>query len=169
MPVPGVVTHNIAAANRVERDLFFRTLARQAGAAIHLHIGKIPVVAIGRGATEHEEARGCVVERVEAQNRGFDLISRRPHPEDPKTAVEVRFIEVKGRAHVGEVALSTNEYKTAERLKKDYWLYVVFNCATNPEVHVIQDPARLGWKPVVKVEHYSVGANEILLSETKNE
>ena len=27
----------------------------------------------------------------------FDLISRKPHPEDPKTFLDVRFIEVKGR------------------------------------------------------------------------
>ncbi len=74
-----------------------------------------------------------------------------------------------GRAHVDAVALTTNEYKTAERLKKDYWLYVVFNCATQPEVHVIQDPARLGWQPVVQVEHYHVEANEILRSETQDD
>ena len=49
----------------------------------------------------HEEARGGEVESVEADNRGFDLISRKPHPEDPKTAIEVRFIEVKGRAAHG--------------------------------------------------------------------
>ena len=55
----------------------------------------------------YEEARGWVVESVESENRGFDLISRRPHPEDPQTAIEVRFIEVKGRAGVGEVALSS--------------------------------------------------------------
>ena len=66
------------------------------------------------------------------------------------------------------MALTTNEYKTAERLKKDYWLYAVFNCADNPEVHVVQDPARLGWKPVRIVEHYHVGANEILKSETRD-
>ena len=71
-------------------------------------------------ATEHEEARGFVVESVESENRGFDLISRRPHPEDPKTFVEVRFIEVKGRAGVGEIFLSANEYRAAERLKGDY-------------------------------------------------
>ena len=81
-----------------------------------------------------EQARGCEVESVEKDNRGFDLISRRPHPEDPKTAIEVRFIEVKGRAGVGEVALSGNEYRTAQRLKKDYWLYVVFNCAGTPAI-----------------------------------
>jgi len=110
----------------------------------------------------YEESRGWRVQSVEDENRGFDLISRKPHPEDPDTAIEVRFIEVKGRSYVGEVALTTNEYKTAERLKKDYWLYVVFNCVTEPELHVIQDPARMGWEPVVKVEHYHVGAQKIL-------
>ena len=66
------------------------------------------------------------------------------------------------RAHVDEMALTTNEYKTVERLKKDFWLYVVFNCAINPEVHVIQDPARIRWKPVVKIEHYHVSPRSIL-------
>ena len=31
-------------------------------------------------AIRYEEARGWVVESVESENRGFDLISRRPHP-----------------------------------------------------------------------------------------
>lgn len=115
-----------------------------------------------QAAIAYEEARGWVAESVESENRGFDLISRKPHPEDPQTAIELRFIEVKGRAGVGEIALTSNEYRTAERLKDDYWLYVVYNCATTPEVHTIQDPARLGWKPVVKIEHYHVGAGEIL-------
>lgn len=118
-------------------------------------------------AIAHEKARGWEVESVEEENRGFDLISRRPHPEDPKTAIEVRFIEVKGRATVGEVALTANEYKTAERLKKDYWLYVVFNCATAPQAHLVQDPARLGWEPIVKIEHYHVGAEMILAAESR--
>ena len=90
--------------------------------------------------TQHEEARGWQVESVESENRGFDLISRRSHPEDPKTFIEVRFIEVKGRAGVGEIALTANEYKTAGRLKSDYWLYAVFNCGGTPELHAIQDP-----------------------------
>jgi hypothetical protein len=108
------------------------------------------------------EAEGWQVESVEHDNRGFDLIARKPHPEDPKTAIEVRFVEVKGRAGVGEVILSSNEYKTAERLKKDYWLYAVFNSASKPEAHAVQDPARLDWEPLVKIEHYHVGAKEIL-------
>lgn len=108
------------------------------------------------------EDLGWQVESVEKDNRGFDLIARKVHPEDPKTAIEVRFVEVKGRVAVGEVALTSNEYKTAERLKKDYWLYVVFNCGTKPEAHAVQDPARLGWEPLVKIEHYHVSANEVL-------
>jgi superfamily II DNA or RNA helicase len=105
-----------------------------------------------------EEARGWVVEDVQKDNRGFDLISRRPHPEDPKTFIEVRFIEVKGRAGVGEVFLSANEYRAAERLKTDYWLYAVFNCAAHtPELNMVHDPARLGWEAVVRVEQYRVG------------
>lgn len=115
-----------------------------------------------RIATEHEQARGFIVESVEADNRGFDLISRKPHPEDPKTFVEVRFIEVKGRAGVGEIFLSANEYRAAERLKGDYWLYAVFNCASSkPELNAFQDPAKLDWRPVTKVEQYKVGPNAV--------
>jgi hypothetical protein len=113
-------------------------------------------------AIRHETARGWVVEDVQKDNRGFDLISRKPHPHDEKTFTDVRFIEVKGRAGVGEVALSSNEYKTAERLKRDYWLYVVFNCASRLDLHDIQDPARLGWKVVMAVAHYHVDAAAVL-------
>jgi superfamily II DNA or RNA helicase len=110
----------------------------------------------------HERARGWEVTSVEADNRGFDLISRRPHPEDPQTAIEVRFIEVKGRVAVGEVALTTNEYRTAQRLRKDYWLYVVFNCGSKPDVNIVQDPSTLDWEPLVKIEHYHVNPKAIL-------
>lgn len=105
-------------------------------------------------AIRQEKAEGRVVESVEADNRGFDLISRRPHPEDSKTAIDVRFIEVKGRAHTGEIALTANEYKTAQRLGRDYFLYVVLHCATDPSLNIFQDPSKLDWQPVVKVEHY---------------
>jgi hypothetical protein len=108
------------------------------------------------------EAEGWQVESVETENRGFDLIARKPHPEDPRTAIDVRFVEVKGRAGVGEVILSDNEYRTAVRLKKDYWLYVVFNCASKPQAHVVQDAAHLGWQPVTTVAHYLLRGSEIL-------
>jgi superfamily II DNA or RNA helicase len=112
-------------------------------------------------AIKHEEAQGRVVESVETENRGFDLISRLPHPEDPKTAIDVRFIEVKGRAATGEIALTSNEYNTAKRLKKDYWLYVVFQCASNPSLNIIRDPSTLDWQPIVKIEQYRLKQDSI--------
>jgi len=49
----------------------------------------------------------------------------------------VRFIEVKGRADIGGIALTTNEYNTAKRLRRDYWLYVVFHWGTlNPSLNI---------------------------------
>lgn len=117
-----------------------------------------------REAIKYEESVGYVAQSVEKENRGFDLISRKPHPEDPQTAIDVKFIEVKGRSQIGEVFLTTNEYKTAERLKNDYWLYVVYNCSSQPEIHRIQNPTRLDWKPLVKIEHYHVSSQSILSS-----
>ena len=69
---------------------------------------------------------------------------------------------MKGRSAVGEVALTGNEYRTAQRIGEDYWLYVVFDCATSPDLKPIQDPAKLGWVAVVKVEHYHVTAKAII-------
>jgi hypothetical protein len=90
------------------------------------------------------------------------VVSRLPHPEDPMTAMDVRFIEVKGRVTSGEIALTTNEYKTAVRLKEDYWLYVVFDCGgDSPNLQIVQDPGRLAWEPLTKIEHYHVGAETI--------
>ncbi len=102
-------------------------------------------VAIG-----YERERGWVPEDVSAQDRGFDLLSR--HPESG----QVRFIEVKGRATSGPIVLTPNEYKTASRLRKDYWLYVVFDCATKPRLVSIQDPSCLEWQAVTKIEYYKL-------------
>ena len=110
----------------------------------------------------HETERGWVIESVEKDNRGFDMISRKPHPHDEKTFTDVRFIEVKGRAAVGEVALSDNEYKTAERLKKDYWLYVVFNCGSTPAIHLFRTPWVSVGEPIVRIEHSHVAADAVL-------
>jgi len=106
-------------------------------------------------AMAYELEHGRQARSVEQENRGFDLLSR-----DPTTGL-VRFIEVKGRAASGPIALTANEYRTAERLREDYWLYAVFDCATRPRLHSVRDPVRLGWKPVVVVEHYRVDANAI--------
>jgi superfamily II DNA or RNA helicase len=115
-----------------------------------------------QAATAFEEARGCRVESVESDTRGFDLISQQVASEVSRGSTETRFIEVKGRASVGEIALTANEYKTAQRLGDDYWLYVVFNCASAPQVTTIQNPARFDWEPLSKIDCYRIGADTIL-------
>jgi len=113
-------------------------------------------------AMRYERERGWEPESVEAENRGYDVLSRKPHPTEPGVFVAARFIEVKGRSTVAEIALTTNEYRTAQRLGDDYWLYAVFDCGSSPKINTVQNPARLGWEPIVKVEHYLLGPKEIL-------
>lgn len=115
-------------------------------------------------ATAFEGRRGCRVESVESDTRGFDLISRRRVSASSTASIETRFIEVKGRAAVGEIALTANEYKTAQRLGEDYWLYVVFNCASQPQVTTIRNPARFDWEPLSKIDCYRIGTEAILKS-----
>lgn len=117
-----------------------------------------------QAAVHFEEARGCRVESVESDTRGFDLISCRTLSKTEGEQIETRFIEVKGRAGVGEIALTANEYKTAQRLSDDYWLYVVFNCASQPLVTTIQNPARFDWEPLSKIDCYRLGSETILQS-----
>jgi hypothetical protein len=65
---------------------------------------------------------------------GFDLVSRRPSGEE-------RAIEVKGRAGVGDVEMTENEWAKACNLRDRYWLYVVFDCAgSHPRLFRVRDP-----------------------------
>jgi hypothetical protein len=90
-----------------------------------------------------EETEGGIVKDVHTpelaraaglpDNPGFDLWSIRP--------TEKRSIEVKGRAGVGEVEISPNEWAKACNLRNAYWLYVVFYCGTpNPRLVRVLDP-----------------------------
>src|SRR5215211_2665162 len=129
------------------------SVARRSGkpeAQADLRFATIERIAV-QAAIAFEEARGCKVEIVEDDTRGFDLISRRAFSKTEGERVATRFIEVKGRGAVGEIALTANEYKTALRLGDDYWLYVVFNCASQPNVTAIQNPARFDWEPLSQI------------------
>ena len=92
-----------------------------------------------RAAQEHEERHGASVEDVSdpTKKMGFDLRSRRPDG-------EVRYIEVKGRARVGGIELTENEWAQAQNHPDRYWLYVVYNCETTPVLRRIKDPAGKG-------------------------
>jgi len=87
-----------------------------------------------RVALDYEEKQGRYPEDVSVQNLGYDIRSR--EGED-----RYRYIEVKARAREGAVALTPNEWLMAQRLKEEYWLYVVTNATSNPELYLIQNPS----------------------------
>lgn len=103
---------------------------------------------------KYEREQGRKPVSVEEENCGWDVTSL----EGGQVA---RYIEVKGRAGEGGVALTPNEWIKAQRFGKDYWLYVVVNCKTNPQLFLIQDPAlKLSPKEEVSVVRYMVGLGD---------
>ncbi|MBE3116228.1 DUF3883 domain-containing protein, partial [Candidatus Bathyarchaeota archaeon] len=97
-----------------------------------------------RMAIGHEEALGAKVIDVSrpelarkaglGDNPGFDLLSKRIDGEEIG-------IEVKGRANVGDVELTKNEWSQAINLGGRYWLYVGFDCGTSsPRLLRVKDP-----------------------------
>ncbi len=93
--------------------------AHEAGAGALVQDVSTPPLAVRAGLTEHP---------------GFDLLSHRPG--DGKRA-----IEVKGRANVGDVELTENEWVQACNHRERYWLYVVYDCTGPcPRLLRVQDP-----------------------------
>ena len=99
---------------------------------------------------EHELAQGRQVEDVSERDLGYDVKSL-----DLKTG-DLRLIEVKGlAAETGTILLSPNEHRVAEDRPDCFWLYVVTNCAGEPQLREpIPDPARFEWHEVSKIQHY---------------
>jgi SNF2 family DNA or RNA helicase len=85
-------------------------------------------------AAEYEQNNGRFPEDVSLQNLGYDIRSQ-----DEK--LNYRYIEVKARKKEGSVALTPNEWLMAHRLGNEYYLYIVVNALTNPELYLIQNPA----------------------------
>jgi superfamily II DNA or RNA helicase len=105
-------------------------------------------------AKRYETSQGRKAVSVEEENCGWDLTSLLEGQVN-------RYIEVKGRASEGGVALTPNEWIKARRFGHDYWLYVVIKCKTEPELYLIQDPAsKLSPKEEVSVVRYVVDQND---------
>lgn len=111
-------------------------------------------------AMEYERSHGRTPEDVSFQDLGYDIRSCDLPAATTAQAGEkanYRYIEVKTRAREGVVALTPNEWLMAQRLKEEYWLYVVINAATNPELYLIQNPsAKLEPDKVVDIVRYVV-------------
>ena len=91
---------------------------------------------------------------VSAENLGFDVRST-------DSAGVTRYIEVKARSEPGAVTLTQNEWFKAKQFKSDYFLYVVLNAATQPELLIIQNPAEQT-QPAEKIEaRYQISLGEI--------
>ena len=107
------------------------------------HDAQVEAIAV-RAARAYEESLGAVVQDVSTpaaalaagleERPGFDLLSTRP-------GAQALCIEVKGRAGVGDIELTENEWVKACNLREQYWLYVVFDCASaQPRLLRVQDP-----------------------------
>ncbi len=106
---------------------------------------------------KYEAAAGRQAVSFEKDNLGYDLES---NPLDGP-GQGPRYIEVKGRAGEGLVSLSPNEWDTARRLGRDYWLYIVTRAKTAPRLRVVRDPANsLAAVEEVKVTRYLVSVEE---------
>ncbi len=101
-------------------------------------------------AMEYERRNLRVPEDVSALNLGYDIRSV-----DEKG--NYRYIEVKARAEEGAIALTKNEWLMAQRLKDEYWLYVVANAKSEPKLYIVQNPAeKLKPNEVVDIVRYIV-------------
>ena len=88
---------------------------------------------------------------------GYDVRSTRVKDEK----LEIRRIEVKGRKAGGGFLLTENEKKSAEKFGKDFWIYYVVNCATDPILKRLQDPiTKLSYNNTWKVVRYKIDEEE---------
>ncbi|WP_456400486.1 helicase-related protein [Persephonella sp.] len=112
-----------------------------------------------RIAMEYEKKNGRIPEDVSSENLGFDIRSKVKTEDGEKIE---RYIEVKARAKEGSIALTQNEWFKAKRFKDKYYLYVVLNAATNPDLVIIQNPAE-NLQPEEKIEvvRYVIPLDEI--------
>ena len=106
-------------------------------------------------AMEYERKKGRHPEDVSKENLGFDIRS--------KGRDETRYIEVKARKDFGDVALTPNEWFKAKRFRNQYWLYVVLNAASKPELYIINNPyENLETFEKIEVVRFVVDKKEIL-------
>jgi hypothetical protein len=129
--------------------------AHQADAVVEM-VEDPDIELVGMEVTmDYEQEQGRVPEDVATQNLGFDIRST-----DPETD-QKRYIEVKARAKVGPVALTQNEWFKASRFGSEFYLYVVLDAASQPQLYIIQDPAA-NLQPQERVEvRYLVPVGDI--------
>jgi MoxR-like ATPase len=87
------------------------------------------VIKLERKRTGGDKEKIKKIKDVSAKFKGYDVESFD------------RVIEVKSFRATGPVVFTPHEWRTALRMRKTYWLYVVENALTEPKITCIQDPA----------------------------
>lgn len=83
----------------------------------------------------HEESAGreVIYNSLDKEEfRGYDIKT--------KSDIEERWIEVKSFKTSGTIILTSSEWRTASENPEDFYLYVVFNALSNPELVKLHDP-----------------------------
>lgn len=107
-------------------------------------------------AMKYERDNGRLPEDVSSQNLGFDIRSTEKDG-------SVRYIEVKARAQSGDIALTQNEWFKAHRFKDDYYLYVVFNASSSPQLFIVKNPSEnLSASEKVEIVRYIIQSEDIM-------
>ena len=89
---------------------------------------------IGGLAEFRDEYTSVELQEIVSENLGFDVRST-------DSSGMKRYIEVKARSGLGAVALTQNEWFKAKQFKSEYFLYVVLNAGTEPNLYIIQNPS----------------------------
>jgi hypothetical protein len=107
-----------------------------------------------RVAMDYERKNGRIPEDVSWENLGFDIRSRGES--------EIRYIEVKGRARAGSLALTPNEWIKAQRLGNQYWLYIIImDTKLRSKLYAVKDPAsKIRPNEEVEIVRYFVPAEQ---------
>ena len=137
----------------------------------HRYDERVEDIAV-RIAAAWERERGAIVQDVSkpqlARNAGlpdwpgFDLLTVQPDG-------ETRRIEVKGRAGRDSIQMESNEWKQACHLGEQYWLYVVFDCATStPELLRVRDPFHKLFANPQERTSFAIAASEVVDAAQKD-
>ena len=97
----------------------------------------------------YEREQGRNPQDMSERKLGYDIESA--------GAEEKRYIEVKAFATTGPLELTPHEWQIAQRLEDAYWLYIVENALTQPQLTALQNPASvLEVQPVWEITGFSI-------------
>ena len=102
----------------------------------------------------HEREHGWTPIDMSKQGVGYDVRSTGPDG-------EFRYIEVKGHQATGDIILYYTEWQTANRMRDEFYIYVVDHALTEPTLTIYRDPVGLGIEPEERVVEYRISAEQL--------